>query len=135
MTPVSDDNAQGETLLVVEDNQAARLALEAIMEALGYRVLMAADAESALTIFRAQSHAITMVVSDLILPKMTGPDLYAVLKTERPDLKMLIMSGYPLEDESENLHQHGITHWIQKPFTMAQLDQELRATLDDGTHA
>lgn len=130
MTQSTDDSAQGETLLVVEDNHAARLALETILEALGYRVLMAADAETALTLFHAQPDAIALVVSDLILPKMTGPDLYDVLKAERPDLKMLIMSGYPLDDESEKMRQHGISHWIQKPFAMGQLAQALRDTLE-----
>jgi len=131
MNTTNDENGHGETLLVVEDNHAARVALEAIMEALGYHVIMAADGEQALTAFRAQPQAIALVVSDLILPKMNGLELYAALKLERPDLKMLIMSGYPLEDESEHLRQQGIRHWIQKPFSMAQLAQELRAILAD----
>jgi two-component system, cell cycle sensor histidine kinase and response regulator CckA len=130
MMPSSEPTTEGKTLLVVEDNHAARLALEAILEALGYRVLMAADGNAALALFRAQPQNIALVVSDLVLPRMTGPDLYDVLKTERTDIKMLIMSGYPLDDESENLHRHGITHWIQKPFSMAQLDQALRTTLE-----
>jgi two-component system, cell cycle sensor histidine kinase and response regulator CckA len=133
MTPTHDENGHGETILVVEDNHAARVALEAILEALGYDVVMAADGEQALAYFRAHPQAIALVVSDLILPKMNGPELYAHLKLERADLQMLIMSGYPLEDESERLRQQGITHWIQKPFSMAQLAQELRATLADRT--
>ena len=119
-------------LLVVEDNHAARLALETILDALGYRVLMAADGESALKIFHAQPQAIALVLSDLILPKMTGPELYDVLKAERPDIKMLVMSGYPLDDESENLRKHGITRWVQKPFTMAQLADALSETLESS---
>ena len=131
MNTTLDENSQGETILVVEDNSAARGALEAIMEALGYQVILAADGEQALAYFRAHPQAIDLVVSDLILPKMNGPELYAALKLERPDLKILIMSGYPLEDESEHLRQQGITHWIQKPFSMTELAQEIRTALAD----
>ncbi len=117
------------TILVIEDNTAARIALEAIFEATGYRPLMAADGEEAIALFQAERDAIDLVVSDFILPRTTGPELYDIFKAARPDLPMLIMSGYPLEEEAENLRQHGIQHWIQKPFTLKELSEGVTAAM------
>jgi two-component system cell cycle sensor histidine kinase/response regulator CckA len=125
----SDAGAKNETILVVEDNSAARIALEAILDAMGYRVLMAADSDEALALFHAQPDAIDLVISDLILPRITGPELYDMLKAERPNLPILIMSGYPLDEETERLQQHGIKNWIQKPFNMKQLADGVGAAL------
>jgi DNA-binding NtrC family response regulator len=68
-------------------------------------------------------------MSDLILPQIGGPELYSQLKELRPDLRCVIMSGYPLEDESERLRSFGINDWLQKPFNMRQLAELLESVL------
>lgn len=119
----------GETILIVEDNSSARMALEALLDALGYKVIAAADATEALHSFGSQAEAVDLVMSDLILPHTGGPELYDQLKVIKPGLPCIIMSGYPLEDESDRLRRHGIEHWLQKPFNLRQLSELLHNVL------
>lgn len=119
----------GETILIVEDNASARMALEALLDALGYKVIAAADATEALHAFGSQADAIDLVMSDLILPHTGGPELYDRLKEIKPGLPCIMMSGYPLEDESDRLKRHGIEHWLQKPFNLRQLSELLHSVL------
>jgi two-component system, cell cycle sensor histidine kinase and response regulator CckA len=119
----------GETILVVEDNASARMALEALLDALGYKVIAAADAIEALHAFGSQADTVDLVMSDLILPHTAGPELYDQLKELKPGLPCIIMSGYPLEDESARLRRHGIEHWLQKPFNLRQLSELLHNVL------
>ena len=113
----------GETILIVEDNSSARLALEALLDALGYKVIATADAAEALDAFSQQADTVDLLISDLILPQINGPELYDQLRQLRPGLPCIIMSGYPLEDESERLKRHGIHHWLQKPFNLRRLSE------------
>jgi CheY-like chemotaxis protein len=119
MNPMHESEGSGETILIVEDNNSARMALEALLDALGYKVLAAGD----------PAEAMVLLMSDLILPQMGGPELYGQMKGLRPDLRCIIMSGYPLEDESERLHRFGIDRWLQKPFNMRQLAELLQTVL------
>lgn len=131
MNPMLEQEDTAATILIVEDNNAARMALEALLDALGYKVLAAGDAAEALATFHAQAGEIDLVLSDLILPQMGGPELCGELRAVKPHLPCVIMSGYPLEDESDRLQRLGITHWLQKPFNMRQLDELLRTLLHD----
>jgi two-component system, cell cycle sensor histidine kinase and response regulator CckA len=119
----------GETILIVEDNSSARMALEALLEALGYRVIAAADAAEALEAFARQADTVDLLMTDLLLPQTSGPQLYNQLQQIRPGLPCVIMSGYPLEEESEHLKRQGIKHWLQKPFNMRRLSELLHDVL------
>ena len=123
MNPMLESEGVGETILIVEDNGSARMALEALLDALGYKVIATADAAEAMDAFSQQADTVDLVMSDLILPRISGPELYDQLRELRPGLPCIIMSGYPLEDESERLKRHGIHHWLQKPFNMRRLSE------------
>jgi CheY-like chemotaxis protein len=131
MHPAPNQENASATILVVEDNSSARMALEALLDALNYKVVVAADPAEAMEVFAAQQESIELVISDLILPQFSGPELYDRLREIKPQLRCIIMSGYPLEDESTRLRQHGIRYWIQKPFNMRQLLEMLQAALQD----
>ncbi len=118
-----ESEGTGETILIVEDNGSARMALEALLDALGYKVIATADAAEAMDAFAQQADTVDLLMSDLILPRISGPELYDQLRELRPGLPCIIMSGYPLEDESERLKRHGIHHWLQKPFNMRRLSE------------
>jgi CheY-like chemotaxis protein len=126
-----EQQGANKTILIVEDNSSARMALEALLDALGYKVLAAADAAEALDLFRAHQDTIDLIMSDLILPHVSGPELYDQLKLLRPGIRCVIMSGYPLADEDARLRRHGIEHWLQKPFNMRQLSDLLASLLHD----
>ena len=119
----------GATILVVEDNRSARIALEAILDALGYHVLMTASAREALALFQAQADQVDLVMSDLIMPEISGPQLCTQLRAQKSGLPVIIMSGYPLEDERAQLEAHNIRYWIQKPFSMHQLEAMIQRAL------
>lgn len=123
MNPMLESEGAGETILIVEDNGSARMALEALLDALGYKVIATADATEAMDAFSQQADTIDLLMSDLILPRVSGPELYDQLRELRPGLPCIIMSGYPLEDESERLKRYGIHHWLQKPFNMRRLSE------------
>lgn len=119
----------GKTILVVEDNVSARMALEALLDALGFHVLAAGDATEAQALFAAQADDIDLLISDMLLPHTNGPELYDLLKAQKPQLRCVLMSGYPLAEESERLRRHGIEHWIQKPFDLRAMVVLLQSAL------
>lgn len=85
-------------ILVVDDEPLVRLALEHYLTQGGYRVLSAADAQTALAIARARSEPIAFVVSDIVLPGMRGPDLVREVKNLRPNIGALLLSAHPSDD-------------------------------------
>ena len=123
--------AAAKIILLVEDNLSARMALETLLEALGYRVLSAGDAAEAEKVFTQHAHEIDLLVSDLLLPGINGTELYDRLKQQKPGLRCVLMSVYPLEEESERLHALGIRNWIQKPFGMEAMQSILDSALGD----
>jgi signal transduction histidine kinase/CheY-like chemotaxis protein len=111
---------QGEVILVVEDQGDVRKLLEDFLGNTGYSVLSASSAEEALAIARQQTR-IDIIVTDMVLPQMTGYELCRVLASERPQIRTLLVSGY-----SEQLV--GLSHltatgtlFLPKPFTMSDL--------------
>jgi signal transduction histidine kinase/CheY-like chemotaxis protein len=121
---------QMETILVVEDDQAMREALTEMLEAMSYHVLSAGDGREALRTFDREG-PIDLVLSDLIMPEMGGVALYEQLKRRHPDVRMVVMTGYPLAEEGKELLEQGIVAWVQKPLDVETLAQTLRSVLFD----
>ena len=115
----------GRRVLVVEDEEAARLALVESLGALGYEALGAENGAAALSICRDPAQQVDLVVSDLVMPEMGGTELYHVLREEFPEIRMVLMSGYPLDGESRELLEREAVVWIQKPFSVNDLDERL----------
>jgi two-component system cell cycle sensor histidine kinase/response regulator CckA len=118
--PLGEPVASGkETILVVEDQQATREAICDTLEALGYRVLSARNGKEALKLFRPGE--IALVLSDLIMPVMGGEALYKALTQIDPNIKMVLITGYPEQESSKTLLEAGLVTWIAKPFSANQL--------------
>jgi PAS domain S-box-containing protein len=124
-----------ETILLVEDNGPAREATTALLEMMGYRVLAAADGRVGLDLFHQYRNTIQLVISDLVMPEMGGMELYQRVRAENPKVSLMIMTGYPLENEGRALLEQGIVEWLQKPFTVKQLTTAVRRVLDQGKNA
>jgi two-component system, cell cycle sensor histidine kinase and response regulator CckA len=118
------------TILVVEDNDAAREALEDLLTSLGYHVRVAADGRQALEIFEAERCEIDLIISDLIMPNLGGAELYRLLKEQQPEVKMIILTGYPLADQGKELLEQGIVAWLQKPYDADDIALEVRMALE-----
>ena len=119
-----------ETVLVVEDEENLRRVTVELLESEGYRVLAAEDGPSAIAISQGHREMIHVLLTDIVLPSMSGNALAGRIKEVRPDLKVLYMSGY-----TGNLVAHpGIldlgSAFIQKPFTKHSLMSELRRILE-----
>ena len=119
-----------ETVLVAEDEQGVRELVQRILTTLGYTVLLSADGAEALKVAAAHAGPIQLLLTDVIMPNMNGSVLAKLLRQQRPDIKVMCMSGYTDDD----VLRHGIaaeaTAFMQKPFTVAVLAQRVRGVLD-----
>jgi CheY-like chemotaxis protein len=119
-----------ETLLVVEDEQAVRRATAEFLNLQGYAVLEAKDGLDALAVARNHYSTIDLVVSDVVMPNMSGGQLAKELAQLRPDTKLLFVSGYA----GKTVLDHNVvdleTNFLQKPYTLKQLSLKIRAALN-----
>ena len=107
-----------ETILVVEDDAAILRLVQAILEEAGFEVLTASSAEKAICVEAQFARTIHLLLSDIMMPDTCGPDLADVLKQRRPEMRVMLMSGYA--DGAMLVLNHG-WHFIQKPFLPAAL--------------
>ncbi|MBZ5555412.1 MAG: PAS domain S-box protein [Acidobacteriia bacterium] len=127
---LSQANLGAETILVVEDEEGVRSLVRSILEMKGYEVLDAGNAEVALELLAQSQHPIDMLLTDVIMPRISGVELARRFKSQYPQVKVLFMSGYT----DTALTNHGVlesgTALIEKPFTPHALAQKVREVLD-----
>jgi len=121
--------AASRTILVVEDDRALRDLLRITLEGSGYAVLAAADAAEALRLAEPPGRAIALLVSDVTMPGMTGPDLARRLRAGRAGLEVLLVSGY--SRDSQLLDPR--VAFLQKPFRPRALTDMVHGLLDPDT--
>ena len=124
------ERGSGETILVVEDNDATRASVCEILKALGYQVLEASDGQQALAAYARDAERIDLVLSDLVMPVMGGSDLVRALQATAREQRFLLMTGYPLGHTRELL-ESGQVQWLQKPLSRAKLARAVRKALSD----
>jgi CheY-like chemotaxis protein len=119
-----------ETVLVAEDNEMVRTLACSMLEDLGYRVLPAENVDQCLNFAKEYQGAIHMLLTDVVMPKLNGKELFSLISYIRPELKVLYMSGY----SSNVIGRHGVldegVHFIQKPFSIQVLSQKVRDALE-----
>jgi CheY-like chemotaxis protein len=124
---ISDAPSAGtETVLLVEDEDNVRTMSKRLLQAQGYTVLDARDGADAVSLARCFEAPIDILVTDIVMPRMGGRDVAAVLVQERPEMRVLLMSGYsdPVVKVDER------TAFLQKPFRPKDLARKVRAVLD-----
>ena len=120
---------EGETILVVEDDATVRAALRDALNVLGYRVLEAADGEEALTLHTAHAGDVALVLSDWVMPAMDGLELVRALQERAPALKVLMLTGHPLSQETRETVPPNVVGWTLKPPKLEQLARDLSQAL------
>jgi CheY-like chemotaxis protein len=119
-----------ETVLLVEDDDAVRSLAQLVLSSGGYHVLEARDGEQALQIAAAHPDTIHLLVTDLVMPHLTGRQLAATLKQSRPNLKVLLISGYADQAAPANGGSATNGAFLQKPFSPTVLARKVRQLLD-----
>jgi two-component system, cell cycle sensor histidine kinase and response regulator CckA len=123
-----------ETILLVEDTTEVRELIRESLEMGGYKVLAAESSLEAAHVADAHEGAIHLVLSDIVLPGVSGPVLVEQLLSKRPGMKVLFMSGYTADRIPDKVSQEGF-NFIQKPFSPAALAGIVRDVLDaTGRH-
>ena len=121
----------GEMVLLVDDEQVILDVSQAMLEQLGYAVLVASTPGEALQIAEAHAAEIQMLITDVVLPEMNGRDLANLIKGIKPELKCLYISGYT----ASAIAHHGVlddgVNFIQKPFSVRDMAVKVREVLDN----
>jgi signal transduction histidine kinase/ActR/RegA family two-component response regulator len=120
------------TILLVEDDHDVRSYVVEILRDLHYRVLEAHDAESALTLIDRNDVRVDLLLSDLVLPGMSGGQLAAEVQTRQPQARVLIMTGYSRDAVNDQWPVDPGVEMLQKPLTQDALERKLRAVLDQA---
>ena len=119
-----------ETILLVDDNEPVRASTGGILKLRGYQVLQAASGMEALKIAEEYSGPIQILIADVMMPEMTGMELARRLKSKRPQVKVLYMSGFSEETVRRESTFDPATSFIQKPASASILIQKIRDLLD-----
>ena len=126
--PVEALRAEGQTLLLADDEDGVRSLLAAVLRRAGFEVLEAANGEEALAASRAHEGAIDLLVTDIVMPGMDGRRLAEALRRERPETGILFVSGYTSDAAAGRLRGPD-SSFLAKPFTPAELLRKVRSAL------
>ena len=130
-TATSESIVKGsETILLVDDEKSVLDVCEEILAAIGYNVFAASNGEEALSIYKANKNSINLVILDMIMPGLSGGETYDALKLIKPDVKVMLSTGYSISDQAKKIMERGCQSLIQKPFRMDDLSQKIREVLD-----
>lgn len=124
-------NWRGEGLaLVIDDEEAVRAIATAFFRVLGFRVIEAASGEEGLEVFAQHAKDIQLVLLDMSMPGKDGAETFADLQAQRPDLRVLMSSGYDEQMAIQRLKGQGIAGFLQKPYLLDDFTRAVRAALD-----
>ncbi|PKN84409.1 MAG: hypothetical protein CVU51_10585 [Deltaproteobacteria bacterium HGW-Deltaproteobacteria-1] len=141
--PASDNQAEDEpkidsrihkgveTILLVDDEQMIIDVASKMLEELGYKVLAATSGKQGIDIFHNSTEKIELVILDMIMPGLSGKEAFDILRQKNPSVKVLLSSGFSLDNQAKDIMAEGCKGFIQKPFTMAELSRKLREILDN----
>lgn len=120
-----------ETVLLVEDDDMVRSMTSAMLKKIGYKVVTAETPLNALSFCEKENMRIDILLTDVVMPKMSGKELKDKIKAIRPDIKVLFMSGYT----ADVILHHGVTdeavYFVQKPFSLNDLARKIRDAIED----
>ena len=131
--PVKGELLKGaETILLVDDEAMILAVGRAMLEKMGYRVLVAQGGAEALAVMATEGQAPDLVILDLIMPGMDGGQTFERIREKRPELPVILSSGYAIDGQATAIMQRGCNGFIQKPFNLAEFSQKVRSVLDSA---
>ena len=123
-----------ETILLVDDDESVRVVVRESLEQQGYTVLEARFNSEALLMARRHDGPIHLMVADVMMPGINGRELAYMVTSSRPHMKVLYISGYPLEIVREKLRAPDMENFLQKPFSPEALVSKVRELLKADPH-
>ena len=128
---VSDEISGSETVLIVEDNDALRKLAKNVLRKYGYEILEAENGEKALNVSETHEGPIHLLLTDVVMPRMSGTDLSEKLRSIRPETRVIYMSGYTADAIVRNGILRQNINFIEKPFSLESLAKKVRQVLDN----
>jgi len=119
-----------ETVLIVDDEDVVLKVAIKMLEELGYKVYSAESGMQALEVFKKNKEEIDLVILDMIMPGMGGAEVFEAIKSEKPDVKILLSSGYSINGKAQDILRRGCDGFIQKPFDLGGLSHKLREIIE-----
>jgi CheY-like chemotaxis protein len=120
----------GETVLVVDDEAIVRQIVKVALERAGYRVILAVSGEEAIERFREMPDRIGAVLLDWKMPGMDGAATLDKIREIRPDLKVIVSSGFARTDAEDRFRASGINGYLQKPYRVSELSNTIKKAFD-----
>ena len=108
-------------ILVVDDEESVRMVARSMLEECGYKVMLAADGEEGVRIFREVYGEIVCVILDMVMPKKSGKDAFMEMRQIDPEVKVLLASGFRQDERVEAIMNMGASGFIQKPYSLKKL--------------
>ena len=120
------------TILVVDNEEVVRSVARAALERSGYSVLLAENGTQGIELFRGAAGKISLVLLDMTMPGLSGHDTFLGLRQIRPDIKVVLSSGYDEQEARQRFAGEGLAGFIQKPYTFAALNEKVSAVFQCG---
>ena len=119
------------TVLVVDDEEVVREVCATFLERLGLQTITAADGEEGLKLFKRHADEIGCVLLDLTMPRMDGISTFREMKRLRPDIPVILCSGYDEQEATQHFTNEGLAGFLQKPYSLEDLQNKLEPVLKD----
>jgi two-component system, cell cycle sensor histidine kinase and response regulator CckA len=129
--PVAEWRGSG-TVLVVDDEECIRTVAQNILQAFGFQVLSACDGEESIAVLRDNKDTVSAVLLDMTMPRMDGETAFQKLRAIRPDLRIILSSGFTEQEVAARFADKPVAGFVQKPYTASDLIQKLRAALSSN---
>ena len=127
--PVAEFSHGHETVLLVDDEEMIVDVGKRMLEKLGYETLTAMNGAEAIEIYKRRKKEIKLVILDMVMPKISGGETFDRLKKINPAIKVILCSGYSIDGQATEILKRGCKTFIQKPFNLKTLSQNIRAVL------
>ncbi len=129
---VSEKMVKGKgTILLVDDEEMILKVGERMLSKLGYSVITAKGGKEAMKVFQGNGHDIDIVILDMIMPEVNGEEVFNFIRRIRPDMKVLLSSGYSADGEARKIMEMGCNGFIQKPFDLKELSNRVKSVMDE----
>jgi CheY-like chemotaxis protein len=123
-------DGRGKTVLLVEDDATTRTAVQTMLETFNFQVLTAVHGLDALHVLEERQGQVDLLVTDVVMPQLGGSGLYTMVQERWPKIKVIFITGHPLEGKSGKLLGSGQVPWLQKPFTREAFQRVIQECLE-----